>query len=301
MVLGASEPCRVLKTRTPVERGADADPGGLIVADLADHDDVGVLAEHRPQPFAEAHVARIVDLRLVDPGNAVLDRVFDRHHVLERRVDPLQAVVKRRGLAGADRPGDQDGPVGLGDQLVERLGLLGGHAQMGEALDVGQHLVNPDDDLLAEDRGKSRQPQVARLVVMLDRDPAVLRVLALDDVEIRDDLEPADDRRGHRRLDEQDVLELAVDSVADAQAAFLGIEMNVGGLAVARPLEDLVDQLRQAGGRGLLLQVLADIAMMLGAIGRERRAGQPAAAVAVGPGFAVVGGQGAQVARRPAG
>ena len=54
------------------------------------------------------------------------------------------------------------------------------------------------------------------------------------------------DRRGHRRLDEQDVLELAVDPVADPQAAFLGIEMNVGGLAVAGALQDLVDQLRQA-------------------------------------------------------
>ena len=142
---------------------------------------------------------------------------------------------------------------------------------MGEARDVGQDLVNPDDDLLAEDRGKRRQPEVARLVVMLNRDAAVLRVLPFDDVEVGDDLEPADDRRGHGRLDEQDVLELAVDSVADSQAVFLRIEMNVGGLAVARALQDLVDQLRQADGRGLFLEVLADIAMMLGAIGRERR------------------------------
>ena len=85
------------------------------------------------------------------------------------------------------------------------------------------------------------------------------------------DLEPADDRRGHRRLDEQDILELAVDPVANAQAVFLGIEMNVGGLAVARAFQDLVDQLRQAHGGGLFLEVLADIAVMLGTIGRERR------------------------------
>ena len=145
------------------------------------------------------------------------------------------------------------------------------HAQVGEARDVGQDLVNPDDDLFAEDRGKGRQPEVAGLVLMLDRDAAVLRVLPFDDVEVGDDLEPADDRRGHRRLDEQDVLKLAVDSVADAQAAFLGIEMDVGGLAVASAFQDLVDQFRQADGRGLLLKVFADIAMVLGAIGRERR------------------------------
>ena len=104
-----------------------------------------------------------------------------------------------------------------------------------------------------------------------DRDPAVLRVAALDDVQIGHHLEPADDRRGHRRLDEQDILELAVDAVANSQAVFLGIEMNVGGLAVAGAFQDLVDQLRQGDGRGFLLKVLADIAVMLGAIGRERQ------------------------------
>src|ERR1700735_5319587 len=34
------------------QRGADADPGSFVIANLADHDDVGILAEHRPQSFA---------------------------------------------------------------------------------------------------------------------------------------------------------------------------------------------------------------------------------------------------------
>ena len=123
--------------------------------------------------------------------------------------------------------------------------------------------MNPDDDLFAEDRGKCRQPQVARLVVVLNGDPAILRVLSLDDVEVGNHLEPADDRRRHRRLDKQDILELAVDPVADPQAVFLRIEMDVGGLAVARALQDLVDQLRQADDGGFFLEILADIAMML--------------------------------------
>ena len=57
---------------------------------------------------------------------------------------------------------------------------------------------------------------------------------------------PADHRRGHRRLDEQDVLKLAVDPEANPQAAFLRIEVDVGRLAVAGAFQDLVDQLRQA-------------------------------------------------------
>jgi len=47
---------------------------------------------------------------------------------------------------------------------------------VGEADDSRQDLVDPDDDLLAVDRGERRQPQVPRPVVVLDRDPAVLRM-----------------------------------------------------------------------------------------------------------------------------
>ena len=92
------------------------------------------------------------------------------------------------------------------------------HAQVGEADDGGQDLVNPDDDLLAVDRREGRHAEVAGPVVVLDRDPAVLRVPALDDVQVRHHLEPADHRRGHGGLDEEDVLELAVDPVAHPQA-----------------------------------------------------------------------------------
>ena len=113
-------------------------------------------------------------------------------------------------------PATRMAPYGCAISLSSVSACAARHAQMGEARDVGQNLMNADHDLLTEDRGKRRQTEVARLVVMLDRDAAVLRVLPLDDVEIGDDLEPADNRRGHRRLDEQNVLELAVDAVADA-------------------------------------------------------------------------------------
>ncbi len=94
--------------------------------------------------------------------------------------------------------------------------------------------------------GNVADAKITRLVVVLDGDAAILRVLAFDDVEVRDDLEPADDRSGHRRLDEQDILKLAVDAIANTQPAFLRIEMDIGRLAVAGTLENLVDQLGQA-------------------------------------------------------
>ncbi len=51
-------------------------------------------------------------------------------------------------------PGHEDRAVGLGDQPVELLGLLGGHAQVRRSRWTSvHHLVDPDDDLLAE-RGR---------------------------------------------------------------------------------------------------------------------------------------------------
>ena len=133
--------------------------------------------------------------------------------------------------------------------------------------------MDPDDDLLAERGRERREAEVSRPIVVHDGDPTVLGVPPLDDVEIRDDLQSADDRRRHRRLDEQDVLELPVDPVPDAQAVLLRIEMDIGGLAVARLDQDVVDELRERRGDGLLLQVLADVAMMLRAIGRKGAGG----------------------------
>ena len=115
---------------------------------------------------------------------------------------------------------------------------------------------------------------------------------ALDDVQIGHDLEPADDRHGHRRLDEQDILELAVDAVPDPQAVLLGIEMNVGGLTIAGAFQDQVDQLRQSARHGLFLEVFPHIAVMLGAIrGKECRGEHHTASGFRRPRFSVVGSQ----------
>src|SRR5262245_4871004 len=123
--------------------------------------------------------------------------------------------------------------------------------------------MDSDDDFLAEDRRQRGQSKVAGPVVVLDRDAAILGMPALDDIQVRDNLEPADDRRGHRRFDEQDVLKLAVDAVPNPQAVLLRVEMDVGGLAITGALEDLIDKLRQRGSDRLLLEVFPDVPVML--------------------------------------
>ena len=146
----------------PGHRGADADLGGLLVADLADHDDVGVLAEQRLQPLGEADVDPVVDLHLVDAREPVLDRVLDRHDVPRRDVHPAQAAIERRRLARPDGPGDEDGAVRLVAERAELLGLGAREAELVEAERLVERLVDPDDDLLAQDRRRRGDPEVAR-------------------------------------------------------------------------------------------------------------------------------------------
>ena len=59
------------------ERGLDRDLGRLAVADLADHDDVGVLAEDRAQAAGEGQADLRLHLDLVHAGQLVLDRILD--------------------------------------------------------------------------------------------------------------------------------------------------------------------------------------------------------------------------------
>ena len=58
------------------ERRLDGDLGGLEVADLADHDDVGILAQEGAQGVGEVEPDVLVDLHLVDADQVVLDGIL---------------------------------------------------------------------------------------------------------------------------------------------------------------------------------------------------------------------------------
>ena len=93
------------------ERGADGDLRRVEVADLADHDDVGILPEHVAQGAGEGQADLRAHLHLVDAGHLVLDRVLDRDDAQVGRVDLAQEGVERGRLARAGRAGDEDDAV----------------------------------------------------------------------------------------------------------------------------------------------------------------------------------------------
>ena len=66
--------------------GLHCGAGGLLVADLADQEHVGVAAQDRAQAAGEGEAALGRDLDLVDAPDLVLDRVLDRHQHASRVV-----------------------------------------------------------------------------------------------------------------------------------------------------------------------------------------------------------------------
>ncbi|MCY1308490.1 hypothetical protein D9M70_585040 [compost metagenome] len=133
--------------------GLDGNLGGFQVANLADHDDVRVLAQEGAQCLGKVHALPGVDVDLVDPFQVNLHRIFGGRDVHIGGVEDVQAGIQRHGLARAGGAGHQDHALGL---------LEGGHVQLFLILFVTQgintHLCaggveNPHHDLLAPQGG----------------------------------------------------------------------------------------------------------------------------------------------------
>ena len=99
---------------------------GLLVAELADQDHVGVLAQHAPKRLleglgVEADLALVDDAALVDVDE--LDRVLDRDDVLVAvAVDLVEHRGEGRRLAGAGRARDEDQAAVLLGELRDAVG-----------------------------------------------------------------------------------------------------------------------------------------------------------------------------------
>ena len=63
------------------QRAADRHRRRIGVADLAEHDDVGVLTQKGAQRSAEGQADHLLELHLVHPFERILDRVLDRKDV----------------------------------------------------------------------------------------------------------------------------------------------------------------------------------------------------------------------------
>ena len=115
------------------ERAVDGDLGSLLVADVADHDLIRVVAQNGAQPAREGQPLFLVDRNLGDALDLILHRIFDGDDLVFVVLDLAQRRIKGSGLAGACGSGDQHHAVRLAD-IAPELGEVGfGKADAGDA------------------------------------------------------------------------------------------------------------------------------------------------------------------------
>ena len=85
------------------ERSLDGNARRLEISDLADHDDVRILTEERPERGRERHSDFRSHEHLIDSEQVVLDWIFRRHDVDVDVVHLRERRVQRRRFSRARR------------------------------------------------------------------------------------------------------------------------------------------------------------------------------------------------------
>ena len=210
--------------------------GGLGVAQLADQDDVRILAEHAAERLLE-RLGVEPDLALVDDAAAIgmqdLDRVLDRDDVLlARAVDEVEHRRERGRLAGAGRAGDEHEPAVLaGEALHARR-----QAERLEARDLDRDDAERERDRAAlAEAVDAEAPAVdgVRDVEVAAR----VEVGAAGRIAPRDDVEHALEVRIRERRDAVEGEEVAV-VAKDRRLADL--QVDVAGVQADRAAEERV-------------------------------------------------------------
>ena len=106
------------------ERGVNRERGGLVVPNLADHDNVGVLAHKRAQPVCEREADFRFHLRLVDARELILNRVLNRGDVHIRGIEQIKHGVERGGFPAPRRPRGENHTSRRLERLMNALQVL---------------------------------------------------------------------------------------------------------------------------------------------------------------------------------
>ena len=233
----------------------DRDLGRLAVADLPDHDHVGIGAHHRAQAGREIESNLGRDLYLSDPVQLVLDGVLDGDDVLLRCVQGHQGGIQGRGLARAGRSSDEHRPVRFVERLLESLALGVGHAELFELHHDGVLVEDPHHDRLAVNARERDHAQVDVATFDGKAHATVLGQAPLGDIQLGHDLHPRDHARGHAPRNCGDVLHDPVDAHPDAHLVPVGRQMHIRGAPLDRLGHDLVDELDDGSVVGGLAKI----------------------------------------------
>ena len=147
----------------------------LKVPDFSDHDDVGILPQHAPEPRGERKVYRGIYLYLVNPPDPVFHRIFYRHDIHSRLVHKAHDRIERCRLSGTRRSGNKEHAVRTPQDFFYRRQVFSKKAKFLKLECGNRFMENPHDCLFTVDGRNCRYPE--RHFVSASRYEAELAVL----------------------------------------------------------------------------------------------------------------------------
>ncbi len=239
------------------ERRLDRHLGHFQIADFADEDDVGRLAQHRAEDLGEREPDCLAHLALIDADEIVFHRIFGGDDLAIGAIELVERAVERRRFARAGGPRHQEDAVGALDDLLELLVVFVFEPEIGDADAHRIGSQNTQHDRLAVIRRQRADAEVDLALIDRQLDAAVLRQALFGDVDAGHDLQSAGERAFHADGDFVALDALAVDAIAHANAVLHRLDVNVAG-AVSHGLGDhRLHQLDDRRLRGVVHDVFA--------------------------------------------
>ena len=232
----------------PGERGLDRDLRRLAIADLADEDDVGILAHDGAQRGAEGQTGRSCTWTCTMPGSRYSIGILDRDDVDAARLHLAQRGVERRRLAAPGRTGDEHEPLALLEQRADAREVGVAEADRVEGAEAGAAVEDADDDLLAVRRRESRYAQIDDGAAHGDAGATVLRAHADRRCRARRGSSRARRATARGSREQARLTEHAVDAMADGDPFLFGLDVDVARARLDPLGEELIDE-RDRGGR----------------------------------------------------
>src|SRR5207248_692210 len=199
-------------------------------------------------------------LNLVDAGELVFDRIFDRDDVADRRVELEETGVEGRRLAAAGRPSHQHHAVRQIEYPLQRLADIIRQPKLHKIELDGCAIEHAQHNAFAIERGDRRNPKIDLLPAHREANAPILRQTALGDIEPRHDLDPRDDGRPQARRRRLGLVQRAVIAVTDAQSILERLNMNVRRSGLDRAGDQLIDE---ADNRRFARQVFQPLGILV--------------------------------------
>ena len=219
------------------------------VADFADHDHVGRLPQDAAEQFGEVQVDGRVDLRLADSGYRIFDRILDGVDLALAIVEVVDTRIKRRGLAAARRPRDQDQAAGIVKQLHQVIVVALDEAQPVNRQKLGVAQQQSQRAVLAMQSRQGVDAQVHCLAVgPLQHPTSVHRPAMLRNVQAGHRLDVGDAAFTHICVDLAERLPKAKVTAGNAAVMLLGTKEHVADTETTTVLEQAVDDVRHILG-----------------------------------------------------